>query len=58
VKSERTWGRIKVAQVVAHILSNLAVEPINQQELLDAGVVPILLKMLGKRQTRLSANYV
>lgn len=37
----------RLVQIVAHIISNLAVDPRNQQELLEAGVIDLLMPLLG-----------
>ena len=39
---------MKLVQTVSHILSNLAVDPRNQQELLDAGAIPLLMRLIGE----------
>ena len=38
----------KIVQIAAHIISNMAVDELNQQELLEAGAIPLLMRLLGE----------
>jgi len=50
----------KIVQIAAHIISNMAVDQLNQQELLEAGAIPLLMRLLDGKvdgKVRLMASW-